>query len=71
MTLNFFKYKGELNWLPRNFELNDAKISPDQYCSEFARMAARFGKFIEVRVGCQTQDLPIFVRMLDKDSNWV
>lgn len=25
---------------------------------------------IEVRVGSQTQDLPIFVRMLDKDSNW-
>ncbi len=37
----------------------------------YARMAARLGKMIEVRTGCQTQDLPIFVRMLDKDSAWV
>jgi hypothetical protein len=34
-------------------------------------MAARLGDMIEVRTGCQTQDLPIFVRMLDKDSRWV
>ena len=33
-------------------------------------MAARLGGMIEVRTGFQTQDLPIFVRMLDKDSNW-
>ncbi len=36
----------------------------------YARMASRLGNMIEVRVGCQTQDLPIFVRMLDRDSNW-
>jgi hypothetical protein len=33
-------------------------------------MAAKFNNMIEVRTGCQTQDLPIFVRMLDKDSRW-
>jgi myogenesis-regulating glycosidase len=33
-------------------------------------MAYHFGNQIEVRTGCQTQDLPIFVRMLDKDSKW-
>ncbi len=33
-------------------------------------MAYQLGNMIEVRTGCQTQSLPIFVRMLDKDSNW-
>ncbi len=33
-------------------------------------MAAELGNMIEVRTGCQTQSLPIFVRMLDKDSKW-
>lgn len=70
--IDSFKFDaGELNWLPRNFELVNADDTPEQYCTAFARMAARFGKMIEVRIGCGTQDLPIFVRMLDKDSNWV
>ena len=47
------------------------KVTPDQYSINYARMAARLGNMIEVRTGCQTQDLPIFVRMLDKDSAWV
>ena len=34
-------------------------------------MASQLGSMIEVRVGSRTQDLPIFVRMLDKDSTWV
>ena len=33
-------------------------------------MASILGSMIEVRVGSKTQDLPIFVRMLDKDSKW-
>lgn len=70
--IDSFKFDaGELNWLPKNFELTDADQTPDRYCEEFARTSAQFGKLIEVRVGCGTQDLPIFVRMLDKDSTWV
>ena len=30
----------------------------------------RLGTQIEVRSGWRNQDLPIFVRMMDKDSNW-
>ncbi len=37
---------------------------------KYARMASQLGNMIEVRVGSHTQDLPIFVRMLDKDSTW-
>ena len=33
-------------------------------------MASNLGNMIEVRIGSQSQHLPIFVRMLDKDSNW-
>ena len=33
-------------------------------------MAARLGPMIEIRVGCRTQDLPVFVRMIDRDSLW-
>ena len=49
----------------------DCSISPDDYSSGYARMASQLGSMIEVRVGSRTQDLPIFVRMLDKDSTWV
>jgi hypothetical protein len=58
-------------WLPKKFTLYNNSITPNQYSIEYARMASRLGNMIEVRVGCQTQNLPIFVRMLDKDSNWV
>lgn len=30
----------------------------------------RLGNQIEVRASWRTQHLPIFVRMMDKDSNW-
>jgi len=33
-------------------------------------MAAKLGPMIEIRVGCRTQDLPVFVRMIDRDSKW-
>ncbi|CAF0717114.1 unnamed protein product [Brachionus calyciflorus] len=69
--IDSFKFDaGEVNWLPKRFWLNDGSITPDQYSMGYARMASRLGRMIEVRTGCQTQDLPIFVRMLDKDSTW-
>ena len=36
----------------------------------YAEAVSQFGSMIEVRVGRSAQNLPIFVRMLDKDSNW-
>jgi hypothetical protein len=66
-----FTLTGEIEWLPKKFNLYNGSITPDQYSINYARMASRLGSMIEVRTGCQTQDLPIFVRMLDKDSRWV
>lgn len=33
-------------------------------------MASKMGNMIEVRVAYKTQNLPIFVRMVDKNSVW-
>jgi alpha-glucosidase (family GH31 glycosyl hydrolase) len=67
-----FKFDaGELFWLPKQFALSDQSLtSPVEYTEKYARLSASFGSKIEVRVGARTQDLPVFVRMLDKDSNW-
>ena len=70
--IDSFKFDaGEVELLPTNFWLADGKTSsPNQYSASYVRMASRLGNMIEVRTGTQTQDLPIFVRMLDKDSKW-
>ena len=69
--IDSFKFDaGEVGWLPKNFSLFYAKVSPNEYSSQYARMASALGTMIEVRVGSHTQDLPIFVRMLDKYSKW-
>lgn len=48
----------------------DTALSPDSFTSAYIRTVAKFGPMIEVRSAEATQDLPIFVRMIDKDSNW-
>ena len=62
---------GELTYLPMGYHLHTLQNnSPDIYSMKYAEIAASFGKLIEVRVGHQTQNLPIFVRMLDRSSRW-
>lgn len=69
--IDSFKFDaGEFEWLPKNGYLTNAKETPEQFCSDYARMAAKLGPMIEIRVGCRTQDLPVFVRMIDRDSKW-
>lgn len=43
---------------------------PNTITTDFVRTVAAFGPLSEVRSGWLTQDLPVFVRMLDKDSRW-
>src|SRR5699024_9043538 len=38
--------------------------------TNYVKACANLGKMIEVRAGFQSQDLPIFVRMFDRNSNW-
>ncbi|KAG0726908.1 Myogenesis-regulating glycosidase [Chionoecetes opilio] len=70
--IDSFKFDaGEASWLPENYTLQaDETFWPNIYTMKYVETAAKFGNMIEVRVGHRTQHLPVFVRMLDKDSNW-
>ena len=68
-----FKFDaGEVQWIQSNFTFDDAdaNLQPNIYTREYARLASEFGGRVEVRVGYETQDLPVFVRMFDKFSHW-
>ncbi|GFQ73379.1 myogenesis-regulating glycosidase [Trichonephila clavata] len=68
-----FKFDaGEVLWMDKNFELHhpEANLQPNIYSSAYAELAAKFGGRVEVRVGYDSQHLPIFIRMFDKFSSW-
>ena len=67
-----FKFDaGETSWLPQPPRLNSSSYPyPGVFTKSYVSALASFGSMIEVRVGERTQNLPVFVRMLDKDSNW-
>lgn len=72
--IDSFKFDaGESNWLPSSLILSD-KIEesywPAAFTTSYVDAVSKFGSMIEVRVGRRTQNYPIFVRMLDKDSHW-
>lgn len=70
--IDSFKFDaGETSWTPQDPVLQgNAAYSPNQITTDYVRLMSTFGSMVEVRSGQNTQDLPIFVRMLDKDSNW-
>lgn len=43
---------------------------PNAITKAYVRTVSQFGRYVEVRTGQGTQDVPIFVRMIDKDSEW-
>jgi len=63
---------GEVSWLPQVPTLNGSlELQPGIFTQEYVRkLATNFDRNIDVRVGWLTQDLPIFVRMIDKDTRW-
>ncbi|KAJ3658461.1 hypothetical protein Zmor_010196 [Zophobas morio] len=70
--INSFKFDaGESDWTPPNPDLNaDIEDSPNALTAAYVRTCAEFGGLLEVRSAWRTQDLGIFVRMLDRDSRW-
>ena len=73
LDINSFKFDaGEVSWLPQVPKLNDqSELQPGIFTEEYVRkLASNVPHNIEVRVGWRTQDLPIFVRMIDKDTRW-
>ncbi|XP_013398193.1 myogenesis-regulating glycosidase [Lingula anatina] len=69
-----FKFDGgEVNWLPKHYLTHVLYSNPDSYTKLWAEIAYKSDTTVrhqEVRVGTRTQHLPIFVRMMDKDSTW-
>lgn len=73
LGIDSFKFDaGETSWLPQAPKLAAAQnLQPAIYTHNYTNiLASHFGNGIEVRVGWRSQKLPIFVRMIDKDSKW-
>ncbi|XP_032514714.2 myogenesis-regulating glycosidase-like [Danaus plexippus] len=62
---------GESSFSPQiPVQHGDINLHPHNIVDAYVRTCARFGDMIEVRSAFRTQDLPIFVRMVDRDSIW-
>ena len=70
--IDSFKFDaGETSWLPQPPRLNSSSFPyPDVFTNSYVNTVSSFGSMIEVRVARRSENLPVFVRMLDKDSNW-
>lgn len=70
--VNSFKFDaGESSWSPENRTFQTMKSDyPETILKAYVKMASSFGNMVEVRVGRGTQQYPVFVRMLDRESTW-
>ncbi|KAL8204190.1 UNVERIFIED_CONTAM: hypothetical protein K2H54_068705 [Gekko kuhli] len=66
-----FKFDaGETCYLPKEFRTFQPLLDPSIWSRHYAEMAIPFYEFAEVRVGYQSQHIPCFVRIIDRDSVW-
>ncbi|XP_044741376.1 myogenesis-regulating glycosidase-like isoform X2 [Chrysoperla carnea] len=74
--LDSYKFDaGETSWAPqipvffggKNETFNKV---PNSFTTEYVKTCAQFGDLIEVRSAYKSQELPIFVRIVDKDTRW-
>ncbi|KAJ8676163.1 hypothetical protein QAD02_011949 [Eretmocerus hayati] len=71
--IDSFKFDaGEASWLPQSVKLTGPlELQPFIFTLNYtSNLVKYFNNMIEMRVGWRTQNLPTFVRMLDKDSRW-
>lgn len=71
--LTAFKFDaGETNWLGKEVKFFNSTIDkcPNWYTYHYVSTCAKLGGNIEVRSAFRSQRLPIFVRMMDRESNW-
>ncbi|XP_063539892.1 myogenesis-regulating glycosidase-like [Cydia strobilella] len=62
---------GESSWSPQiPVQNGDIDLHPGHIVLTYVREVAKFGPAIEIRSGMRTQDLPVFIRMVDKDTLW-
>ncbi|XP_012285378.1 myogenesis-regulating glycosidase [Orussus abietinus] len=73
LGIDSFKFDaGEISWLPQVPSLiGPLDQQPGIFTKDYVNaLAKNFGNAIEVRVGWRSQNLPVFVRMIDKDTRW-
>ncbi|XP_058450612.1 myogenesis-regulating glycosidase-like [Malaya genurostris] len=70
--IDSFKFDaGETSWTPPDPVLHGPRSQhPNLIVDSYVRTVAKFGDLVEVRSTQRTQNEPIFVRMIDKDSEW-
>ena len=72
--ISSFKFEaGEASYLPAGYKPHVPFYNPSNFTKLYAEIAYhmdRTGRRTQLRVGSRTQHLPVFVRMVDKDSNW-
>ena len=69
-SIDSFKFDaGSATYLPFQYTLNGTDI-PSNYSVQYAKLASEINNIVEVRVADHSQDLPVFVRFLDRDASW-
>lgn len=71
--IDSFKFDaGESSWTPNDpvFANVAANKHPMIITSEYIKTVSKFGPIVEVRSGIRDQDKAIYMRMIDKDSEW-
>ena len=61
---------GELSWSPPDPVFQSYELKPHSIVTDYVKAVAQFGDLVEVRSAYRTQNLPIFLRIVDKDSEW-
>ncbi|XP_013183848.2 myogenesis-regulating glycosidase [Amyelois transitella] len=70
--IDSFKFDaGESSHSPQiAVQRGDIDRQPHHIVQAYVRECAKFGDMIEIKTGFRTQDLPVFVRLVDRDSIW-
>ncbi|XP_047121975.1 myogenesis-regulating glycosidase-like [Schistocerca piceifrons] len=69
--LDSFKFDaGETSWLPQLPAITPLEVNPVRFTDDYVQTVSQFGPMIEVRASVESQHLPHFFRMIDKDSSW-
>lgn len=71
--IDSFKFDaGEVSWLSDGARLHDtgALQRPSLFTKAYVEAVAKLGRAVETRVAYDSQEFPLFVRMLDKQSTW-
>lgn len=68
--IDSFKFDaGESSWAPYDPKLNASnKHHPLAITTDYINTVSKFGAMEEVRSAFRNQEMPIFLRMIDKDS---